>query len=348
MAATAYPVDYKKANDSVAVLEVISDELAVILVSAGVKKVSVASPVLLMGTSVFVETQFTDVVKFCVLPSVNVPVAVNCWVLLPMLRLTIAEAGDTVMDTSVAGVTVSVAPLEVIPESFAVIVVVPFAADVATPELLMLGTTVFEENQVASDVMSCVVLSENFPVAVNCWVRPRAILWLAGVTVIDVRTAGVTVSVAAGDEATESNIAEMTVEPSATAVASPCDRGALLMVATAVLDEVHVAHVVKPCMVLSDNVPVAMNCRVVPLAILALRGVTAIDATLDEVSVAEPVTPLYMASIVAVPEVTAVASPFKPVASLTVATGIFNDVHVAKDVKFCAVLSARIPDAVNC
>ena len=45
---------------------------------------------------------------------------------------------------------------------------------------------------------------------------------------------------------------------------------------------------------------------------------------------------------------TAVASPFEPNESLTVATPVSDEVHVANDVKFCTVLSSRVPVAANC
>jgi hypothetical protein len=190
-------------------------------------------------------------------------------------------------------VTVSVAAFEVIPEKFAVIVVVPSARDVASPfepgVLLMVATPVSEEFQVTDDVRSSVVLSEKVPVAMNGWVCPRAMLWFAGVTAIDSSTGAVTVSVTEL-EVTLENVAVMFVLPSATAVANPV----LLMVAIVVLDELQIADAVKFCVLLQapdDNVPVAVNCCIVPLGILALTGATAIDDTSDEVSVAVPVTP---------------------------------------------------------
>ena len=52
---------------------------------------------LMVATPVSEEFQATNVVKFCVLPSVNVPVAVNCLVVLDWMLIS-AEAGDTVID----------------------------------------------------------------------------------------------------------------------------------------------------------------------------------------------------------------------------------------------------------
>lgn len=143
---------------------------------------------LLIGIAGFVEAQVTDVVKICVLPSVKVPVAINCWVF-PLEKETTADAGDTAIDTSVAGVTVSVALLEVFPERLAVIVVVPCATDVARPELLMLAMPVLDECHVTNDVMSGLLPSEYVPMAVYCFVSPRAMLWgVLGVIAIDCRT----------------------------------------------------------------------------------------------------------------------------------------------------------------
>ncbi len=54
--------------------------------------------------------------------------------------------------------------------------------------------------------------------------------------------------------------------------------------------------------------------------------------------------------MVAIPGATAVASPFEPNESLTVTTPVFDEIHVANDVRFCSVLllSARVPVAENC
>ena len=56
-----------------------------------------------------------------------------------------AVAGVTAIDTSVAGITVRLAPREVMPFCAAVIVVVPVATPVATPEALIVAAGVFEE-----------------------------------------------------------------------------------------------------------------------------------------------------------------------------------------------------------
>ena len=70
------------------------------------------------------------------------------------------------MDTSVAGVTERVVDPAMLPDA-AVIVVRPEATAVASP-LLTVAAPVLDELQVTDAVKSCVVLSVNVPVAVNC------------------------------------------------------------------------------------------------------------------------------------------------------------------------------------
>ena len=98
------------------------------------------------------------------------------------------------MDTSVAGVTESVVDPIMLPDA-AVIVVEPAAAAAANPLLiLMVATPVLDELQVTDAVKSCVVLSVNVPVAVNCCAVPLAMAGLVGVTSMDTSVAGVTES----------------------------------------------------------------------------------------------------------------------------------------------------------
>ena len=111
---------------------------------------------LIVATAGFEEDQLIDVVKFCVLPSVNVPVAVNCW----LVPRAIAElVGVTAIVTSTAGPTVSVVePLS--PPQVLVIVEVPGVRLVTRPTLpallLIVATAVFEELQAAEVVRSWV------------------------------------------------------------------------------------------------------------------------------------------------------------------------------------------------
>ena len=73
----------------------------------------------------------------------------------------------------------------------------------------------------------------------------------------------------------------------------------------------------------------AMNCWVVPAAMVGVAGVTAMDATVATVSVVEPGMPLKVAVIVVLPAAVAFVSP----ALLIVATPVLNELHVANVVK---------------
>src|SRR5207249_3389077 len=132
--------------------------------------------------------------------------------------------------------------------------VVPAATDVARPfdplALLIVATPGLDELQVTWVVRSCIVLSLKVPVAVNCRVGRIAMLGLVGITAIGVRVAAVTVSVVCPEAAPKVAVIVMG-PPAATDVAKPCDPPALLIVATAVLDELQVTWVVRSCVVKS-------------------------------------------------------------------------------------------------
>ena len=86
--------------------------------------------------------------------------------------------------------------------------------------------------------------------AVNCRVVPSAMLGLVGVTDMDTRVAGVTVSVV--DPYILPDVAVIVVEPAAAGVARPLEPDTLLMVATPPADEPQVTAVVRSCVVLSE------------------------------------------------------------------------------------------------
>jgi hypothetical protein len=72
-------------------------------------------------------------------------------------------------------------------------------------------------------------------------------------------------------------LAEMVVAPAETAVAKPDEA---LIVAMAGTDDVQPTCVVMFCVLPSEYVPVAVNCRVVPTALVGFTGVTAIEVKL--------------------------------------------------------------------
>jgi hypothetical protein len=145
--------------------------------------------------------------------------------------------------------------------------------------LLMIATITFEVPQVTLVVMSFVLKSVKYPVAVNCCVVPRTIVDEAGVIIMEVRAAGVTVRFALAE--TEPEPAVIVTVPTPAEVTSPIVGGFMLTVATVASEEAHATEPVKSCELPSLNVPVAVNCCVVP------RGIEGVDgATVNEVSTA--------------------------------------------------------------
>jgi hypothetical protein len=126
------------------------------------------------------------------------------------------------------------------------------------------------------------------------------------------------------------DVAVIVAEPAATAEASPLDPAALLIVAILVLEELQFTAPVKSCAVLSEYVPVAVNCWVVLLAILGLVGVIARETSVAGVMVrlVDPEMLPHAAVIVAEPAATAVASPFDPAALLIVAILVLEELQV--------------------
>jgi hypothetical protein len=153
---------------------------------------AVAKPVTLMVATVPVPDAHTALVSTCVELSLNVPVAVNCCVAPLVIE---GFAGVTAIDTSVAGFTVSSVEPLMLP-LVAEIVEVPAPTAVAKPVTLIVATVPVPDAHTAL-VSTCVELSLNVPVAVNCCVAPLVIEGIAGVTAIDTSVAGFTVSVAA-------------------------------------------------------------------------------------------------------------------------------------------------------
>ena len=170
----------------------------------------------------------------------------------------------------------------------------------------------------------------------------------AGVIEMDTSVAGVTVS--AVDPDTLPDAASIVVKPADTEVARPLEPAALLMAATEKVDELHIAAAVRSCVVLSEYIPVAVNCRVVPRAIDGFSGVTAMDTSAAGVivSAVEHKTLPIVAVIVVRPVAAEVAKPREPAALLTVATPPSEEFQVTNAVRSCVVLSEYVPVAVSC
>lgn len=175
----------------------------------------VTNPALLIVATVGVEEPHsTDPVMFCVLLSLNVPVAVNCEVVPVDID---PFAGVTASDTRLALVTVRDAVPVTEPDA-TVMVEVPAPRLVANPFESIDATALEPENQI-TDVNCCVLPSSKFPTAVNCCVVPSAIEAVAGLTVIEVRCAPTTVNSVLS--LSDPTVAVIVVEPAARVVAMP-------------------------------------------------------------------------------------------------------------------------------
>lgn len=130
------------------------------------------------------------------------------------------------------------------------------------------------------------------------------------------------------------------VLPVATLLARPWT----LMVAAAPLEELQRAEPVTSCVVESLNVPVAVNCLVVPTAMLELAGVTASETNVAPVTVrdAVPLTDPEVAVMVAVPVAVLVANPVESMLA------VFEDEDQVSEVSNCVLPSSKLPTAVNC
>ncbi len=162
---------------------------------------------------------------------------------------TLGAGGVIAIDTRVAGVTVRVTLPERLLQTLAtlqvaIMVAVPVPSVLTSPLLLTVATAVLEEVQVRSALRSCVELSEKVPVAVNCCRLPSATLGAGGVSAIDTRLAGVTVTVMLAETEPQAlataQVPVMLAVPGLTALILPL----LLTVATEELEEVQVRSVV--------------------------------------------------------------------------------------------------------
>ena len=131
------------------------------------------------------------------------------------------------------------------------------------------------ELHVADAVRFSVPPSVYNPVAVSCTFVPSAIEGLAGVTEMETRAGAPTVRVV------EPDTAPCAARIVAVPWASPfvVARPVLLMAAVAGFEELHVTLWVRFWVLLSVNVPVAVNCCAVPSGTLAAAGVTAMETS---------------------------------------------------------------------
>lgn len=127
------------------------------------------------------------------------------------------------------------------------------------------------------------------------------------------------------------------VDPGVTQVASPFEPDAFEIVATPALEEFQVANAVTSCFVLSENVPLAVNCCVDPAVREEARGVTTIEINVAGVTV--KMVDACMLPIVVVivvePVATGMTKPFELAALLMAAIDAADEPQVTDVVRFC-------------
>jgi hypothetical protein len=164
----------------------------------------------------------------------------------------------------------------------------------------------------------------------SCTWSPRTTDGAGGVTEIETRVAALTIRVTDG-EVTPPTAALIEVAPTPVAFAKPLEPLALLRVATVEAVELQVADLVRSWVDRSLYRPVAANCCCVPLAIVVIDGVTAIETRVAAVTfraMPTEVTPSNCAVMRVVPTPDAVTIPVL----LTPATVGVADSHVTESV----------------
>ena len=281
------------------------------------------------------ELQWLFRLMSCVLPSLKVPVAANCCVL---PTAAVGAKGVTARETSVPVPTVSpVVP--VTPEADAEMVTVPPFLPWVSPEPRIEAIFGLEDFHETPLRFVAVLPSLNVPVALNLMEVPRAIRGFAGLMLMETRRAVETVSPV--DPLIAPKSALIVLLPVATLVSRPW----LLMVAAAGFEEVQTTEAVTSCVLLSLNVPVALNCFVVPTAMVEFAGVTAIEIKVapEIVSDAVPLTDPALAVIVATPVPTLVARPVESTVAMEE-----DEEDQVNDWSHCVLPSSKFPTAVNC
>jgi hypothetical protein len=154
----------------------------------------------------------------------------------------------------------------------------PAATPLTRPVAFTVATLVFDDDQLPESVISFVLPSLNFPVAVKYTGAPRTTNAFEGVTAIETTLDGPGPTVRTVAELTDFEVAPILLSPCATPVAIPEP----LIVATAVFEDVQLTELVRSCLLPSLNVPSAVKCWFCPAPIEGFPGVIASDDKLGE------------------------------------------------------------------
>jgi len=248
------------------------------------------------------------------------------------------------LDTSFHCCTVSCVLPEILPKVAVMVILSTLRSAVTRPLLSIVATDVSDEPQITWVVISLLVPSKYVPVAINCIVDSRVRNGLAGIIFMKIRGIGLTVRAALPEiEVLVMEVAVIVVVPAEAAVAKPV----LLTVATDGSDELQVTCVVISKIVVSEYMPVALNCWVAPTNMVGLAGITTMEDRVAKFTVRSvfpeiEVLVMEVAVMVVVPTETAKATP---VVLSIVATVISDEVQVTCVVK--VVPSEYVPVAVN-
>ncbi len=246
----------------------------------------------------------SDDAQLIVRPGSTVPptsksVALSCCV---VPTITVGAEGVTVTEATGTGTIVTTA-VPVFPSLLAVIVEVPTATAVTSPDALTVARAASDVAQAIARPVS-VAPPTSSGAALSCWVAPTMTTGAAGLTVTDATGKGRIVTTAA--PVFPSLLAVIVDVPTETAVTSPD----ALTVARAASDVVQAIE--RP---VSGAPPAsrsaALSCWVDPTITIGAAGVTVTDATGTGriVTTAVPVFPSLLAVIVDVPTESAVTSP---------------------------------------
>jgi hypothetical protein len=164
-----------------------------------------------------------------------------------------------------------------------------------------------------------------------------------GLMAIETRSAAVTVRTV--EPVIPPEVALMVEVPVARLVARPV----ALTLAVEGVSEAQVALELRSCVCKSVNVPVAVNCCVVPNAIDGVAGVTAIDTSAAVVT-ASVVLPLIKPEVAVMRVVPTPALVAKPLARRLLIVATFGDaeLHCTVAVISWVLPSVKVPVAVNC
>jgi hypothetical protein len=242
------------------------------------------------------------------------------------------------METSAAAETVN--PLVPLTDPvLALTAATPMALPVARPELLIFTTPEGELVQVTKLVRSCVVPSVYVPLAANCAVVPSGIMEWFSITAMETSAAAETVN--SLEVFTDPKVAVIADAPTERETASPEE----LTMAMAGCELAHVTRLVKSCVLLSVNVPVAVSCMVLPRAMNISDGVTATETStaFETIRTDEPLCPPFDAIILTVPLESDVDRPDESILAML---GLV-EVHMDEPVRSAVLPSLNNPWAWN-